>query len=127
MSTTTVCYNGSCPVCAAEIAHYRKLAGEAGGLVFLDVASDREAAARLGIEGEEGFRRLHALDDDGRLVAGVEAFLAVWDRLPRYRPLARLVRLPLVRPVAELLYERVAAPLLFTWHRRRQRRAVQHG
>lgn len=121
----TVCYNGSCPVCAAEIAHYRRLAGEAAGLAFLDVAADPEAAARAGIGGEAGFRRLHAIGADGRVAAGVAAFLAVWDRLPRYRPLARLVRLPLVRPLAEALYERVLAPALLARHRRRTARAAR--
>lgn len=118
----TVCYNGSCPVCAAEIGHYRKLAGETAALRLLDVAAEPEAAATLGIGGDIGFRRLHAVDPSGQVAGGVEAFLAVWDRLPRYARLARLVRYPLVRPLAEAAYERVAAPLLFAWHRRRMRR-----
>lgn len=116
----TVCYNGSCPVCRAEIGHYQGIAG--ADLAWRDVAADPGFAARHGLEGDAPFRRLHALAADGRLLAGLDAFAAVWDRLPRYRPLARLVRLPLVRPAAEILYERVAAPLLFALHRRRQAR-----
>ena len=118
----TVCYNGACPVCRAEIDHYRGQADPASGLAWLDAAGDPATAARHGLTGEDPFRRLHAVTADGRVLAGMEAFAAVWDRLPRYRWLARLVRRPVVRPVADVLYERVAAPVLFAMHRRRERR-----
>lgn len=118
----TVCYNGSCPVCRAEIDHYRGQADPASGLAWLDAAADPAAAARHGLAGDDPFRRLHAVTADGRVLAGMEAFAAVWDRLPRYRWLARLVRRPALRHAAEVLYERAAAPVLFAMHRRRERR-----
>ena len=65
----TVCFNGSCPICRAEIEHYRQLAGEDAGIAWLDVAADPAAAERLGIGGEAGFRRLHSVDAAGRLHA----------------------------------------------------------
>ena len=116
----TVCYNGSCPVCRAEIGHYQGIAG--ADLAWRDVAADPGFAARYGLEGDAPLRRLHAVTPDGRLLAGLDAFAAVWERLPRYRLLARIVCLPLVRPLAGLIYERVAAPILFATHRRRQAR-----
>lgn len=118
----TVCYNGACPVCRAEIDHYRGQADPASGLAWLDAAADPATTARHGLAGDAPFRRLHAVTADGRVLAGMEAFAAAWDRLPRYRWLARLVRRPGVRPAADFLYERVAAPVLFAMHRRRERR-----
>jgi predicted DCC family thiol-disulfide oxidoreductase YuxK len=122
MSEITVCYNGACPVCRAEIEHYRRCAPSDARLTLLDVAADPVAAARLGLAGDRPFRRLHAIDAQGRIVGGVAAFAQVWRRLPGYRFLARLVDKPLARNLAAFAYERVAAPLLFYLHQRRQRR-----
>ncbi len=119
----TLCYNGSCPVCRAEIGHYRARTRPEDGVLYRDVAvEDGAAALHPALAGDTGFRRLHALTEDGRLLAGVDAFVAVWERLPRYRWLARLVRRRPVRALAGLAYDRAAAPLLFLLHRRRQRR-----
>lgn len=118
----TVCYNGSCPVCRTEIEHYQRVSDSDAGLAFQDVATDRTALERFGVRGDDAFRRLHAITPDGRLLAGVSAFAALWEQLPRYRWLAALVRHPVVAPVAGLLYERVAAPLLYARYRARRER-----
>ena len=39
-------------------------------------------------------RRLHGLDADGALRLGGPAFAAIWDRLPRYRWLSAIMRMP---------------------------------
>ena len=56
---------------------------------------------------------------NGELVAGVDAFIALWSSLPRYRWAATLVGLPLINPSAKLVYRFIAAPLLYRTHRRR--------
>lgn len=119
-----VWYNGACPVCRAEIAHYRALTGPDDRLAYHDVAAAPAGSLDPRLGGDSGFRRLHALTADGRLLAGIDAFIAVWERLPRYRWLARLVRRRQVRGIAGFLYERAAAPLLFRLHQRRQRSAA---
>ena len=57
------------------------------------------------------------------MLVGVEAFLALWEAMPRYRLLARLVRLPGVFTLARWVYDGVLAPALFRFHQRRERRA----
>jgi predicted DCC family thiol-disulfide oxidoreductase YuxK len=121
-SRLVVCYNGSCPVCRTEIEHYRQLDSGNDTLAFLDVTADPAAAARHALVGDTPLRRLHAVAADGRLLAGLDAFIAIWERLPRYRWLARLVQRSGVRPAAGWAYERIAAPLLFALHRRRSAR-----
>jgi predicted DCC family thiol-disulfide oxidoreductase YuxK len=122
--TLTVCYNGACPVCRAEIDHYRTLTKPADQLIYRNVAAAPAEDLDPRLKGDTGFRRLHALTADGRLFAGIDAFIAVWERLPRYRWLARLARRGPVRRIAGFLYERAAAPLLFRLHQRRQRSAA---
>lgn len=123
----TVCYNGSCPVCRAEIAHYRAQPDAPDRLAFVDLAAADAEELPEGLRGDAGLRRLHALTPDGRLLAGVDAFLAVWERLGRYRWLARLIRRPWPRHLAGLVYDRLAAPVLFALHRRRQARLHARG
>jgi predicted DCC family thiol-disulfide oxidoreductase YuxK len=119
----TVFYNGACPICRREIAHYRRLAQDTGApLAWCDVASDAEALAAHGIGGDAAVRRLHAVDADGRLLVGIDAFAAVWQRLPRWVWLARVLRWRSARWLMAQLYDRIAAPVLAAAHRRRTSR-----
>ena len=76
-------YDGACPVCAREIAMYRRQRG-ADGVQWVDVA--RCEAAELGPElsREVAMARLHLRRADGRLVSGAEAFTVLWQALPRW-------------------------------------------
>lgn len=117
----TVIYNGDCPICSREIAHYRARAERAGApLAFEDLA--RADLSRHGLTRDGAARRIYAVEN-GRLLGGLDAFAAVWSRLPGLRWLARAARLPVLRPVLSFGYERIAAPALYALHRRRQRRA----
>lgn len=126
MTKPTVLYNGACPVCRTEIEHYQRLDGDIHPkLAWRDINRlDGEPAscdpASCGIGADAMRRRLHVVDADGQLLVGVPAFARIWDHLPRYRWLARLVRLPLVRSVAPWLYEPLAAGL-YAWDRHRRR------
>jgi predicted DCC family thiol-disulfide oxidoreductase YuxK len=115
----TTYYNGACPVCGTAIDRYRRAAGPNDpDFAWCDVSAVPEAADRLGTTVPAIRRRLHVVDDDGRLLVGVPAFAALWAALPGFGWRARLVRLPVVGPVARLLYEGLAA-VLDAWNRRR--------
>jgi len=114
---TTVIYNADCPICSREVDGYRRYAeARALPLHFQDMG--RADLAAWGLTPEDAARRLHVVQQ-GRLLAGVDAFVALWAEMPRFRWLARLVALPGLRQAAELLYERALAPLLYAMHRRR--------
>ncbi|RVT85851.1 DUF393 domain-containing protein [Rhodobacteraceae bacterium CCMM004] len=114
-SGLTVIYNRRCPICRAEISAYRRAAEAAGApVVFVDL--HRADLGALGLTPDGAARRLHAVRD-GRRLDGIDAFVAVWRAIPRYAWAARLAERPGLRPVAAWLYERVAAPALYRWHR----------
>lgn len=116
----TIFYNGSCPVCRREIDHYRRKAERAEvAFDWRDVSRNPGALREAGLEPETARRRLHAMDADGRLIAGIPAFRAIWARLPGFRWLARLTRWPLVGPLAGYAYELLAL-LLYRLDRRRR-------
>jgi len=120
MSTpeTQVIYNADCPVCRFEIEHYRKRAEREGlPLGFAGL----ERAGEFGLQEDAAARRLHVVKD-GRILAGVPAFIALWQEMPRMRWLATVVALPGIRQVAGLIYDRVLAPGLYRAHLRRQGR-----
>lgn len=120
-ASTIVIYNANCPICSREIASYRRYC-ETRDLPVAFHDLDRADLGTLGLTPEDAARRLHVIDR-GTLLAGADAFLALWQAMPRFRPLARIVGLPGIRQIATLVYEGLAAPALYALHRRRVRRA----
>ena len=119
---TAVLFNANCPVCNFEIQHYVSYADKNGlPIRFDDLNSD--ALARWDLTADQAARRLYVAHD-GALSSGIDAFIILWRQMPRYRWLARIVALPGEKQVAAVLYDYVAAPLIYRWHLRRQRRAA---
>jgi len=126
MDRTRILYNDRCPICRAEIAHYRARAEATGAaLLFEDLNT-----ADLGgwqLTADQAKRRMHAALPDGRIVSGIPAFAAIWAALPRMGWLARLVMLPGVRHLADLAYNRLAAPWLYRRQLRREAGGLAAG
>lgn len=104
----TVLYDGACPLCRREIGHYQRL-DHRNRMHWLDIANQPELLEGSGIDRERALAYFHVIEPDGRLLLGAYGFAAVWSRLPGYRWLARVCRLPGVLPLLERLYRRVAA------------------
>lgn len=105
----TIFFDGSCPLCRREIAHYLRR-DRAGRLAALDIAADPAPLTRLGISHGAAMAALHACDAQGKVLIGSDAFLAIWDRLPRWRRLSAALRmLPGATWALEQVY-RVVAP-----------------
>ncbi len=98
-SKSTVYFDGSCPLCRAEIAHYRDI-DRFGALCFVDV-STTDASLPNGLTRQLAMERFHVRAGDEQLLSGAAAFVEVWRRLPRWRWAARAVALPGVMAVLE--------------------------
>jgi predicted DCC family thiol-disulfide oxidoreductase YuxK len=116
-----VWYNTRCPVCDGGINRQRnKLidAVKAGTIEFRDINLEPDALAAHGASLEDIRRRLHATDEEGRLLVGADVAIAVWRRTPGEGWLATLLGNPVVRPVTHFAYDRFA-DLLYAWNRRK--------
>ncbi|HAN81022.1 MAG TPA: DUF393 domain-containing protein [Gammaproteobacteria bacterium] len=120
MGKATVLYNDKCPVCSFEIEHYRSLCSKRSiDLDFEKISVDGPVLKASRLTAEDAKKRLHLVTSDGRLLVGVEAFLALWAEMPGYRVLGRVVSIPGIHHIASLLYDRAVAPTLFWLDRRR--------
>lgn len=111
--STTVYYDGTCPLCRREIAFYRRQRGSeairwvnAGAGSSPSIAPDLSRAAAL--------KRFHVRRPDGVLVSGASGFAALWAALPTFRCLGRLAGSPVFQPTLEVVYRvfLTARPLL---------------
>ncbi len=100
--TLVVMYDGACPLCRREIGVYRHLA-PVQPVEFCDVSGP---AVPLPVEltREQALARFHVQHADGRIESGARAFIALWERLPYWRWLAKFARLPGVAALMEIAY-----------------------
>ena len=99
-------FDGSCSVCAAKMKVYRRKE-HANRLHFVDIAAPGFDPTPLGITHDAFMHEMHAIDREGRVYRGVEAFRAIWQALPAsswYGLLGTLVTLPGVNLLARLTY-----------------------
>lgn len=113
-----VLYNDRCPICRAEIEHYRAYT-QAQDLSIRFEDLHEADLSRWGVDAAGAAKRLHVRHGDG-VLSGVDAFIALWREMPRYRFLARVVALPGIRPLAGWVYNKVLAPWLYRRHVRRE-------
>ena len=116
-SPLVVFYDGGCPLCRREIAHYRRCRG-AERVDWVDIVAEPARLQPFGLAPDAAMRRFHVWAQ-GQWQIGVPGFLALWACLPGYRWLARVVTLLRLETPLQALYERFAA-------RRFRRRCGNH-
>jgi predicted DCC family thiol-disulfide oxidoreductase YuxK len=85
----TVYFDGACPLCRREIAHYQRQPG-GQNIAWIDASLCDERSLGDDLDRSQALGRLHARHADGTLVSGAAAFAAIWARLPAYAVLGRL-------------------------------------
>jgi predicted DCC family thiol-disulfide oxidoreductase YuxK len=104
----TVYFDGSCPLCQAEIAHYRKQEG-ANRICFHDASLSHDQVAP-DLAKADAMARFHVRQRDGQLLSGAAAFVSIWSLLPRWRWAGRIAALPGMTALLEFFY-RLFLPL----------------
>lgn len=98
----TLFYDGLCPLCRREIAVLSRY-NQPKVLHLVDIHSDEFATHYPHINKEAADRLLHAEQNDGSLLIGLDANLAVWRAVNKHRWL-QLLKLPIIHFFANVAY-----------------------
>jgi predicted DCC family thiol-disulfide oxidoreductase YuxK len=114
-------YDGSCRVCSAEMASYRRKNPQ-NRLQFVDISAPGFQPQDYGRTLADFMAELHVCDARGEFATGMDAFVAIWQAFPRrslWRGMALLVGLPGIAPLSRAGY-RLFARYRHLLPRRRQ-------
>jgi predicted DCC family thiol-disulfide oxidoreductase YuxK len=119
----TVWYNTRCPVCNGSIDWQRNkliAAVRAGDIAFKDINEQPDALAAYGASLDDVRRRLHATDEQGRLIVGADVAVAIWRVTSGEGWIAALLGNRVTLPLTRFAYDRFA-DLLFAWNKHKGR------
>ena len=94
------------------------LTGDATRVEYPLLVDARGVPALTGIP-RSTWLRLHATDENGRLLVGADVAIAVWRLTPGEAWLAALTGNAVTRPVTRFVYDRFA-DILYAWNRRKR-------
>tara|TARA_Y100001949_G_C15746606_1_gene225990 strand:+ start:120 stop:467 length:348 start_codon:yes stop_codon:yes gene_type:complete len=100
-----VYFNNSCKICKTEIDLYKKENIEE--IDWIDITNNDSAELETSKDKKQLLRRLHVKDGD-KIIQGAAAFLVVWKKIPKYRILYRILKLPIIFNLFSLFYEVIA-------------------
>ena len=120
----TVFYDGDCPLCAREIALFKRL-NRNGMLSFVDFASASYDPQATGLDPSDLGRVIHARWADRTTITGVEVFRAMWEAVG-LRWLACIARLRMIDWVLVRGYAWFARNRLWLTGRSRGTRTHEH-
>lgn len=117
MGRVEILYNAVCPVCHAGACELEKSAALAkANVVLTDVSQDSDALRRAGVTLDQVRLKMHAIDADGRVLAGMPAIALAWAATPPYRPLGRIMQIAPFSWIGAVGYH-LSAYVLWAWNR----------
>ena len=100
-----VYFNNSCKICRTEINLYKK--ENIKEIDWIDISNNNSAELETSRNKKQLLRRLHVKDGD-EIIQGAEAFLLVWKKIPKYRFLYKIFKLPIIFNLFSFFYEIIA-------------------
>ncbi len=101
----TVFYDAACPRCVKDRENYEQISGEhAEQVCWFDITGHEQELKELGIDPHKALTELHVKTADGQIVSELDAYIALMIRVPRLKPLAWIIGLPLIRPLLARCY-----------------------
>ncbi|MDE8348524.1 MAG: DUF393 domain-containing protein [Acidocella sp.] len=98
-----VFFDGGCPVCTREINYYRNRAG-ANNFEWVDVTIADENKLGVGLTRADALAKLHVQRADGTYAIGAAAFAEIWQGLPKFRWLGKLLTISPIGFFADIGY-----------------------
>ena len=98
-------FNNSCSICRSEINVYKKQGIKQ--LEWIDITNNKGAERDAQKTNKDLLRRLH-VKSEGKVYSGAKAFIILWNRMPKFKLLGKILSLPIIFHIFSLLYEIVA-------------------
>ena len=108
-------FDDRCGMCAKEMAYYQQLTPLIS-MSWHPLSEQQPALDEANITLADALLLLHAQDEQGQWHVGLDAFVLLWSAFPRWRYLARIVRLPLIASIFKFCYRHFAACVLSVLH-----------
>jgi predicted DCC family thiol-disulfide oxidoreductase YuxK len=99
----TVYFDGLCKVCSREISHYQKQIGSSE-IRFVDICSKNFDPTKEKVDPVAVHKVMHVRRQDGTLATRVDAFIEIWQALPKYKFLAQMAKSSVVHAGLETGY-----------------------
>ncbi|PUA29047.1 MAG: hypothetical protein B0W54_00030 [Cellvibrio sp. 79] len=90
-SSISVFFDNDCAICRREVSFCKTLDKDQR-INWIDLRSQRQLAADMGVDFAAAMELLHVLDAGGNLHIGLAGHLEMWSYLPGYRHLSRVLR-----------------------------------
>ena len=100
-----VYFNNSCNICKAEINLYKKQ--DVHDIEWVDITNNRNAELETQKNDKALLRRLHIKEGE-KVIGGAEAFLLVWQKIPKYKFLYTFFKIPVIFTLFSYFYEIIA-------------------
>jgi len=108
MRPHVVFYDDGCRLCDAEIEHYKKL-NAVQHINWLGIHAQWDEVKKYGFSKQNLLRRIHAVDNSGKVLSGAAVFVLIWESLQYYRWLGRFVSIFHLVPILDFFYNYFAA------------------
>jgi predicted DCC family thiol-disulfide oxidoreductase YuxK len=99
----TVYFDGLCPLCSREIKFYRSKASSTK-IDWQDITEPGFDPGSHGLDAVKIHQSFHVKTMDGKVIAGVEAFIQIWKTMPEFSSWAKASALPGVLPILRISY-----------------------
>jgi len=115
MADLTVLFDGSCNLCRASAERVRRF-DRANRIEFLDVNDSSTTQQFPQVNREEALRWMQAVDSNGKLYSGSDAWARIGSRLPGWKIIAWILLVPGIRWLAGEIYAWIARNR-YRWNR----------
>jgi predicted DCC family thiol-disulfide oxidoreductase YuxK len=103
-SAHQVFYDDLCPMCNAEITHYKKLT-HLHPIDWVAISTSEEVINAHGLNKELVLKRIHAINNEGEVISGAAVFSLIWNSLKPYRWAGRIVETLHLIPILDFFYK----------------------
>lgn len=98
-----VFYDGKCGLCTKEINYYKEIAPP-NVFDWQDITQDALLLEQEGIALSEGLKIIHVKNSHGAIKKGVDGFITIWQELPNWSILAKVVNTPIIKQLTNIAY-----------------------